>query len=72
MEAQIGALGLVLNALVLFNTRYVDAAVARLRADGLDVRDRDVAPSPLSCGTTSTRSAGTPSDHRNCPVACGP
>ncbi|MCX4960144.1 transposase [Streptomyces virginiae] len=44
MEAQIGALGLVLNALVLFNTRYVDAAVARLRADGLDVRDRDVAP----------------------------
>ncbi|WUO09058.1 Tn3 family transposase [Streptomyces virginiae] len=47
MEAQIGALGLVLNALVLFNTRSVDAAVARLCADGLDVRDRDVAPSPL-------------------------
>ncbi|MFE5843842.1 Tn3 family transposase [Streptomyces niveus] len=43
MEDQIGALGLVLNALVLFNTRYMDAAVARLRADGFDVRDRDVA-----------------------------
>jgi hypothetical protein len=42
MEDQIGALGLVLNALVLFNTRYMDAAVAQLRADGFDVRDEDV------------------------------
>ena len=31
MEDQIGALGLVLNALVLFNTRYMDAAVTQLR-----------------------------------------
>ncbi|WP_344458455.1 Tn3 family transposase, partial [Actinomadura kijaniata] len=38
-----GALGLVLNALVLFNTRYMDAAVTQLRADGFDVRDEDVA-----------------------------
>jgi hypothetical protein len=43
MEDQIGALGLVLNALVLFNTRYMDAALAQLRADGFEVRDRDVA-----------------------------
>ncbi|MEV6332663.1 Tn3 family transposase [Streptomyces sp. NPDC051909] len=43
MEDQIGALGLVLNALVLFNTRYMDAALARLRADGFNVRDEDVA-----------------------------
>jgi hypothetical protein len=43
MEDQIGALGLVLNAVVLFNTRYMDAAVAQLRADGFDVRDEDVA-----------------------------
>ena len=43
MEDQIGALGLVLNALVLFNTRYMDAAVAQLRADGFEVRDQDVA-----------------------------
>ncbi|WUC98328.1 transposase [Streptomyces sp. NBC_00523] len=41
MEEQIGALGLVLNALVLFNTRYMDAALAQLRADGFDVRDED-------------------------------
>lgn len=43
MEDQLGALGLVLNALVLFNTRYMDAAVKRLRTDGFDVRDADVA-----------------------------
>lgn len=43
MEDQIGALGLVLNALVLFNTRYMDAAVNRLHADGFDVRDEDFA-----------------------------
>lgn len=28
---------------MLFNTRYVDAAVTQLRADGFDVRDEDVA-----------------------------
>jgi hypothetical protein len=27
---------------VLFNTRYMDAAVTQLRADGFDVRDEDV------------------------------
>jgi TnpA family transposase len=43
MEDQIGALGLVLNALVLFNTRYMDAAVQQLREDGFDVRNEDVA-----------------------------
>ncbi|MEV6940839.1 Tn3 family transposase [Streptomyces sp. NPDC051172] len=43
MEDQLGALGLVLNAVVLFNTRYMDAAVSQLRADGFDVRDEDVA-----------------------------
>ncbi|MEE1745662.1 Tn3 family transposase [Streptomyces sp. JV184] len=38
-----GALGLVLNALALFNTRYMVAAVKQLRADGFDVRDEVVA-----------------------------
>ncbi|WP_433411508.1 hypothetical protein ACQP1V_22795 [Microtetraspora malaysiensis] len=28
------ALGLVLNAMVLFSTRYMDAALTKLRADG--------------------------------------
>lgn len=45
---RLGALGLVLHALVLFDTRYMDAAVARLRTDGFDVRERDATPSPLS------------------------
>ncbi|RYJ25814.1 mobile element protein [Streptomyces sp. L-9-10] len=38
-----GALGLVLNAVVLFNTRYMDATVTQLRADGFDIRDEDIA-----------------------------
>ena len=43
MEDQIGALGLVLNALVLFNTRCTDAAVIQLRVDGIHGRGEDVA-----------------------------
>jgi hypothetical protein len=38
-EIQVSEDGLVLNALVLFNTRYLDAALAQLRASG----DEDVA-----------------------------
>jgi hypothetical protein len=33
----------LLNALGLFNTRYMDAAVKQRRADGFGVRDEDVA-----------------------------
>lgn len=43
MEDQLGALGLVLNAIVLFNTRYLDAAISQLRAEGYEVRDEDAA-----------------------------
>ncbi len=43
MEDQLGALGLVLNAVVLFNTRYMNAALNKLRTEGFDVRDEDVA-----------------------------
>ena len=46
-EDQLGALGLV-NAIILWNTIYMDAALAQLRAEGFDVRDDDVARlSPL-------------------------
>jgi TnpA family transposase len=41
-EDQLGALGLVLNAIVLWNTRYLDAVLLRLRAEGYPVRDEDV------------------------------
>lgn len=37
-EDQLAALGLVLTAVVLWNTRYLDAAVAQLRAEGHDLR----------------------------------
>lgn len=47
-EDQLGALGLVLNMIVLWNTIYMQAAIDRLRQDGYDVRDEDVARlSPL-------------------------
>jgi TnpA family transposase len=46
-EDQLGALGLVLNAVVLWNTRYTDAALGQLRVQG-DVDDADAARlSPL-------------------------
>lgn len=48
MEDQLGSLGLVLNAVVLWTTKYIDAAVAQLRAEGHEISDADVARlSPL-------------------------
>ena len=47
-EDQIGALGLVVNIVVLWNTIYMNAALDRLRAEGFDVRPEDIARlSPL-------------------------
>lgn len=47
-EDQLGALGLVINAIVLWNTRYMDAALQHLRQSGVEVRPEDVAHlSPL-------------------------
>lgn len=37
MEGQLGALGPALNAVVLFNSLYIDAAVKRLAADSFPV-----------------------------------
>lgn len=42
-EDQLGALGLVVNVLVLGNTIYMNAALDRLRDEGFDVRSEDVA-----------------------------
>jgi hypothetical protein len=48
-EDQLGALGLVVNALVLWNTRYMDAALSQLRSQGAEVNPEDVARlSPLA------------------------
>ncbi|GAA2569139.1 hypothetical protein GCM10010398_68850 [Streptomyces fimbriatus] len=52
MEDQLGALGLVLNAVVLWTTKYIDAAVAQLRAEGLEIGEEDIAR--LSRSSTAT------------------
>ena len=47
-EDQLGALGLVLNMIVLWNSLYMQAALSQLRAQGYPVNDDDVARlSPL-------------------------
>lgn len=47
-EDQLAALGLVLNALILWNTRYMDAALSHLRASGRVIKPEDEARlSPL-------------------------
>jgi TnpA family transposase len=48
-EDQLGALGLMLNIIVLWNTIYIEAALNQLRAEGYAIKDADVARlSPLS------------------------
>jgi TnpA family transposase len=47
-EDQLGALGLVLNVVVLWNTVYIQKIVEELRAEGHHIRDEDIARiSPL-------------------------
>jgi TnpA family transposase len=41
MEEQLGALGLVLNCIVLWNTFYMNAALGQLRVEGYPVRYQD-------------------------------
>jgi hypothetical protein len=46
-----GALGLVVNIIVLWNTLYIDAALEQLRREGYHIKDEDVARlSPLVFG----------------------
>jgi TnpA family transposase len=63
-EDQLGALGLILNAVVLWNTRYTDAAVTQLRGQGHEAADEDAPGCPRSPTPTSTCSAATPSPRR--------
>jgi TnpA family transposase len=47
-EDQLGAMGLVVNIIALWNTLYMEAVITRLRQEGYPVRDEDVARlSPL-------------------------
>ena len=40
-EDQLDALALVLNIIVLWNTIYMDAALAQIREEGFPIRDED-------------------------------
>jgi hypothetical protein len=65
-RGQLGALGLVVNAAVLWTTRYLDAAVEQLRALPAEAREHDVlnedvTGSPRSSTRTSTCWAATAS-----------
>jgi hypothetical protein len=55
MEDQLGALGLVLNCVVLWNTFYMNAALEKLRASGYQVLDEDVARLSPFCSTVEMR-----------------
>ncbi len=47
-EDQLGALGLIVNMVVLWNTIYIEAALEQLRKEGFPIRDEDAARlSPL-------------------------
>jgi TnpA family transposase len=58
-KINLAALGLVLNVLVLFTSRYLNAASTELRARGYEVRDEDTARLPPFVRHTSTCSAAT-------------
>lgn len=49
LEDQLGALGLVINIIVLWNTLYINAALQQLEAEGFPIEPEDVARlSPLA------------------------
>jgi len=54
-EDQLGALGLAVNIVALWNTVYMDATLGQLRVEGYDVRPEDVARlSPLGHAHVNT------------------
>ena len=61
MEDQLGALGLVLNCITLWNTVYLDLALTELRTSGHSVNDDHIAHLPPTSSTTSTCTATTTS-----------
>lgn len=74
-EDQLSALGLVLNAVVLWNTRYTDAAVHQLRTQGYPVADEHATrlsparrPAPERARPLRVHAAG-PADRRATPAA---
>jgi TnpA family transposase len=42
LEDQMGALGLVVNMIVLWNTLYMNKAIDHLKTTGMEIRDEDI------------------------------
>jgi TnpA family transposase len=70
MEDQLGALGLVLNCIVLWNTRYMNAALASSAPRAAKSGTRMSRGSPRSFATTSTSTGNTRSCCRRYPPDC--
>ncbi|MER6198113.1 Tn3 family transposase [Streptomyces sp. NPDC001586] len=69
---QLGALGLVLNAIVLWTARYIDAAVARLRAEGHEILEEGIARlSPLKHCNLDVLGRSPPAVGTLCPLRPG-
>ena len=60
-EDQLGSFGLVVNAIILWNTIYMDAALNQLRAEGFDVRDEGLDVAEVLHGAGMTVSIVNPS-----------
>ena len=58
---QLGALGLILSTITLWNTVYLDHAIGHLRTTGYPVLDADVARLSPYMRRISTSTAATPS-----------
>jgi hypothetical protein len=71
MEDQLGALGLGLNAIIYWNSLYIDAAVKKLAAGGMEISPEIRAHlSPLQWAHINFH--GTyPFNRRTCPAGCG-
>ena len=65
-EDQLGALGLVVNIMILWNTIYLDSALEHLRSLGRRIEPEDEARlSPLQHGHINVLSAGINSSYQN-------
>ncbi|MGK5543568.1 Tn3 family transposase [Streptomyces sp. URMC 127] len=72
MEDQLGALGLALNAVVWWNTLYIDAAVDKLEAGGVTISPTSAHGCPRWSTSTSTSTAAPPSSAPTATALCGP
>jgi hypothetical protein len=63
-EDQLGALGLVVNTIVLWNMLYINGALQHLEADGYPIESQNIGRLSRLVSTTLICSAGMPSQCR--------